>query len=407
MLEHSLQPEDAANVMLKHNQRPPATGVLFRCDGTPQTGLGHVMRCLALAQAWQDEGGTAAFAMAAQSAATEARIRAADAGFVSLSSVGRLPTCRVQGSLATCPTAMPEARMTRSRQSRRPAPAARWVVVDGYHFGDTYHKAVVEAGLRVLAIDDFGHVSDYRAHLVLNQNFDAGEGLYARRRDYTRLLLGPAYVLLRREFGPWRTFQRLVPPQATKLLVTCGGSDPGNTTPKIVEALGRTGLADLEATVILGADNPNCGQILAMAERSPCPIRVRQGVEDMAEVMAWADMAVIVAGTSLWELHFMGCPTMSFGRGPLHEPILRKLENQGLLRYLGFEEACGTRRRWPRKLPGSPATSRYAARYRVPGDNWLTARAPSAWFVRCGNTRRTNHESGRDATDVPAVAGVL
>ena len=271
MLEHSLQPEDAANVMLKHNQRPPATGVLFRCDGTPQTGLGHVMRCLALAQAWQDEGGTAAFAMAAQSAATEARIRAADAGFVSLSSVGQVANLPGPGQLGNLPHGHAGGEDDAKQTVAARAAADRWVVVDGYHFGDTYHEAVVEAGLRLLAIDDFGHASDYRAHLVLNQNFDAGEGLYARRRDYTRLLLGPAYVLLRREFAPGGLFERIVPPQATKLLVTCGGSDPGNTTPKIVEALGRTGLADLEATVILGADNPNCGQILAMAEKVAVP----------------------------------------------------------------------------------------------------------------------------------------
>ena len=89
----------------------------------------------------------------------------ADAGFVSLSSGGSFADLPGPGQLGNCPTAMPEAKDTRSRRSRRPAPG-RPVgnLVDGYDFGDTYHKAVVEAGLRVLAIDDFGHVSDYRAH---------------------------------------------------------------------------------------------------------------------------------------------------------------------------------------------------------------------------------------------------
>ena len=195
--------------------------------------------------------------------------------------------------------------------------------------------------------------------LVLNANFDAREAIYSRRRDYTRLLLGSSYILLRREFTPWRTFSRSIPPQATRLLVTCGGSDPGNTTTKIVEALGRTGLENLEATVIVGSENPNCGRIRQMAEKSPCPIRVRQSIEDMAEVMAWADMAVIVVGTSLWELHFLGCPTMSFGRGALHEPFLRELESAGLVRYLGCEDVAE-----PQAVAGEIA--RFAGDYRMP-----------------------------------------
>ena len=39
-------------------------------------GTGHVMRCLALAQAWQDEGGECIFAMAEATPASEGRVRA-------------------------------------------------------------------------------------------------------------------------------------------------------------------------------------------------------------------------------------------------------------------------------------------------------------------------------------------
>ena len=222
------------------------------------------------------------------------------------------------------------------------AAGAEWVVVDGYHFGDAYQKAVVEAGLRLLVIDDFGHAADYWAHLVLNQNFDAPGRDYGRRRGYTRLLLGPPYVLLRREFAAWRTFQRSIPPQAKRLLVTCGGSDPGNTTPKVVEALARTGLKDLEAAVILGGDNPHSGRIRAVAEKAPCAIAVRQNVQDMAEVMAWADMAIIVAGTALWELDFMGCPTMSFGRGALPRADHARPGKSGPDTILGLRRSRGT-----------------------------------------------------------------
>jgi len=40
--------------------------VIFRADANAQMGTGHLMRCLALAQAWQDASGHPIFVMAAE-----------------------------------------------------------------------------------------------------------------------------------------------------------------------------------------------------------------------------------------------------------------------------------------------------------------------------------------------------
>ena len=53
---------------------PPST-LILRADASIAMGTGHLMRCLALAQAWQDHGGECIFAMAESTASAEERIR--------------------------------------------------------------------------------------------------------------------------------------------------------------------------------------------------------------------------------------------------------------------------------------------------------------------------------------------
>jgi spore coat polysaccharide biosynthesis predicted glycosyltransferase SpsG len=102
---------------------------------------------------------------------------------------------------------------------------AAWVVADGYHFDAEYQRVIKHSGLRMLLVDDYGHAGHYYSDVVLNQNISANESLYANREPYTRLLLGVRFALLRREFLPWRGWQRETRPVAHKVLITLGGGD--------------------------------------------------------------------------------------------------------------------------------------------------------------------------------------
>jgi UDP-2,4-diacetamido-2,4,6-trideoxy-beta-L-altropyranose hydrolase len=279
-------------------------------------GMGHIMRCLSLAQAWKTHGGGCVFALAGEEAGPEAKLQAA--GFA----VARLhhPPGGVADAAATVALA----------QTHR----ASWVVVDGYHFDAAFQQALKEAGLGLLFIDDYGHAGRYVSDLVLNQNLYAEEAPYRDRAPYTRLLLGTRFVLLRQEFWPWRTWRRNHSQKARKVLVTLGGSDPNNVTAKVVQAL-KQAPGDLEAVIVTGIRN-HYYEDLAVQAKGSASLRLQENATNMPELMAWADVAISAGGTTCWELAFMELPCLVVVAAENQRRNAEELAKAGMALNLGW-----------------------------------------------------------------------
>jgi UDP-2,4-diacetamido-2,4,6-trideoxy-beta-L-altropyranose hydrolase len=262
--------------------------LVFRADSSAVIGTGHVMRCLALAQAWSDGGGKASFLTTGNLGSLETHLRSEGCEVVSVD---------------VRPGSAEEARRTADWAKSN---GASWVVVDGYHFGADYQRVVKETGLRLLFVDDNGHAERYCADIVLNQNLYAHKGLYPNRESYTRLLLGPKYALLRREFSKWRDWTREIPAVARKILVTLGGADAENATLKAIQGLRRLQRRDLEIKIVVGPANAHLETLRREAGRAMGSVELLTAVRDVPALMAWADAAISAGGSTCWELAFMG-----------------------------------------------------------------------------------------------------
>ena len=200
-------------------------------------------------------------------------------------------------------------------------------------------------------IDDMVYLDHYYADVVLNQNINA-EILQYPCEPYTRLLLGTRYVLLRREFLKWKGWKREIPAVARKVMVTLGGGDPDNVTLKIINALRKLDISDLDVRVVVGPSNPH-KEILksAIQNNAPsvslkqrrlrsvkqgCSMSILQNAENMPELMAWANIAVTAAGSTCWELAFMGVPFLTIILADNQESIASGLDEAGAVVSLGW-----------------------------------------------------------------------
>jgi len=277
------------------------------------------MRCISLAQEWQERGGGSVFVVSSPSGGSINRMRAEkleliDAGFE-------------PGSAADVSCVLASAREH----------DCEWIVLDGYHFDFEYQRAIRHDSRKTLLVDDHGRMGSHLADVVLDQNADANETFYGKRLPNTELLLGTSYVLLRREFRQWNERKKITPAKAERILVTMGGSDPDNLTETAIQALAPISRS-LSVTVVLGGINVNGQRVRQCALDCLASVDIVNATSEMPRLMAEADLAVIAAGHTLWELLYMGCPVVSFARNGVQHRILSGLHKEGVLHYV--EEAA-------------------------------------------------------------------
>jgi UDP-2,4-diacetamido-2,4,6-trideoxy-beta-L-altropyranose hydrolase len=279
-------------------------------------GTGHVMRMIALGQAWQTLGGDVRFA--GQTEPLTERLK--DEGFDCVPLPGVHPDPEDAQTLlaATAPN--------------------DWIVIDGYHFDTAYLKAIRDSGRRTLVVDDFFDREEYPADILLNQNPDGPD--YSYDKNGPTLLLGTKYTMLRKDFQRPRTL-RAIPETATSILVTLGGADPDNATGKVLDAIKAVRMSDLRVTIVAGAANPHLDDLRKRIKSLPCPCELLTNVSDMPALMAEADLAVSAGGTTSWELCYFGVPFIAVRIADNQQGVIRELNRYGAARCIDRGPSVG------------------------------------------------------------------
>ena len=302
-------------------------------------GHGHLRRCLVLADAFGAHGLRSRFVMRRRSRASIPRIKGAGHDVTLLAShrpgVG---DSALRGGGRRRWLSVPwlvDARQTLSAIDCR---AVRCVIVDHYGLDGRWEGEVGRRTQAVVVVIDGLANRPHECHLVVDPTYShprsvrRWDGLVARD---TPVLAGPRYALLRPEFSKAAVALPRRDGRVEHLLVAFGGSDPGGATELAVDALCRLGAPKLNTTVVAGADKSDLGALRRrMAGRSDMEIHV--DTDEMARLMARADLAIGGAGTMMWERAFLRLPAIVVAVAPHQADVARPVAETGAVDYLGI-----------------------------------------------------------------------
>lgn len=308
--------------------------IFIRVDASNEIGTGHFMRCMTLADGLQQRGAKVCFvsrylpAHLARALETNGHrlLKLADGG--GEASGGDLPHAHWLGTSQELDAE--ECIGLLSGQSWD------WLVVDHYALDARWESALRRVVGKILVIDDLAD-RQHDAEVLLDQNLYSGMaqrygGLLSRG---CRALLGPSYALLRREFVEARASVRSRNSEVRKIFVFFGGSDITNETEKSLKAIAALNRHDILVDVVVGAGNAHHKSIKEFCT-SISGARFHCQIDNMAELMLQADLALGAGGSTTWERCALGLPSLVMSVADNQIAIADGVDMAGAHRHLGL-----------------------------------------------------------------------
>jgi UDP-2,4-diacetamido-2,4,6-trideoxy-beta-L-altropyranose hydrolase len=259
--------------------------ILFRCDGSVKLGMGHVVRCLALADHLSDNHNcTIQFAM-----------RQFDLGIIKIKE--SYPVMESNENYFHYEEWLTDC------VEKSDAHVLIMDMRDGLTRVEL-NSIKKETGIKVVTIDD-----------PEDKRLEADLAFYPPVPQLTKLAwdgfkgvlyVGWEYVILRKEFSfQYDKINSLVP----TILVAMGGTDEKNMTEFIIQSLNSVN-NNFEAKIIVGSGYPYLKQLKKKLKDVNFKFELFHNPKNIAGVMSQADCAIISFGQTAYELAALRVPSL-------------------------------------------------------------------------------------------------
>lgn len=335
--------------------------VVIRADANSKIGMGHVMRCLSVADALLKRGEEVLF------------VTADDTPVPLLTKKG-VPYRVLHTDYADMEAELPKLWNALSELPQGPGvPEAAlpqrntFILVDSYYVTEKY-LAALKKRITTIYMDDI-YAFSYPVDMLINYNIYGEEMGYEKDVAFadTKLLLGTEYVPLREEFAAGAGYaqsrkelsaetENVTPAEDWLhqtaeqgrtadggILITTGGSDSFNLAGQLLmEAMKYDALKEKEYHVVSGSLNLNIGELQALAQKHE-NIHIHCNVTNMAELMEESEIALSAGGSTLYELCAMGVPVIAFSFAENQERLVQTFVKRGIAQYGGNYRTDGNK----------------------------------------------------------------
>lgn len=299
--------------------------VVFRLDASAEIGTGHFMRCFTLAQELSARKASIHFIVRYLPEYFEERLKENGFKLTRLLRKNKIKTNELAHSSWLGVTQETDADQTLLVISEQ----VQLIVVDHYAISSIWESKLRAKTEKIMVIDDLAD-RYHDCDILLDQNlFKNGSDRYRKyvpSSCYT--LLGPAYALLRNEFSIFREYVRIRSLPVKRLLILLGGVDQHNITSKVLLAVNELKIS-LEVDVVIGNQHPAVETISQQCKDKNYKLHVQP--DNIAELMANADISIGSAGSTSWERCALGLPTICFTQAENQISIAENLEKEGII----------------------------------------------------------------------------
>lgn len=277
--------------------------ILILTEGGKKIGLGHLTRCSAIYEAFQEKG-FSSYLIVNSDASTNLLLKNKKYGIFNW--------------------------LKEKKRLFEKIANTEIVVIDSYLADINFYRRVADSVKVPVCLDDNMRLN-YPRGIVINGS------IYARGLDYPKreniiYLLGTKYTPLRNEFR--RVSSKKIRKNIQSVMIIFGGNDVRNMTPEILKFLARE-YPKLIKNIIIGKGAGNLKKI-AESKDKKTNLMYYPGVAAMKKLMAEADFSISAGGQTIYELARVGVPTVGICFAKNQVLNLEGWRRRGFLEYIGW-----------------------------------------------------------------------
>lgn len=292
--------------------------MLFRVDGSEEIGMGHIFRCVILANAIRELDSYSQLFFCTKSN-TFARNFLNGNGF---------QVIELDNSIKESDEIKEIKRIIIKNDYNQ-------IIIDKFDIDDFYVTELKKLPVKVTEFF-YDTSKNVTGDICINPNVGYSIEDY-KVRPGSRVLIGNEYILVHDKFFDINISQ---PKEVNNILITFGASDKNNITPRVLNLINEYYIQNRDMTkpiltVVIGPSYSKINEIMIIIKALDLQVRVIFNTSDLSEVMKGSELAITSIGGTIYELLSARVPSIGILQSENQEGVATYLHENGCIYNLG------------------------------------------------------------------------